>query len=884
MKLAVISMDAEFDRAHQRATMYAKLGRPNLIFDDDEIPHHLQQRVYNYVTGEGAPPLLSLPESATSGDWFEDLDEGSNFRNYLSLLEVRQWPEQAIQSIETTTRQIMNFLFDPSSDAPHKSGRERHGLVVGRVQSGKTANYAGLIARAADAGYTMVVVLAGLHNNLRKQTQVRLQKELVDPAREKTVQRRLVPKTNDEQDFQSVPDSTDLVAGRDRCNLFVIKKNVSPLSKLVGQLSSLSELDRMNHRLLVIDDEADHATINTKKSEHANPDLIGFEDVEDDEEDEAEITDATKINSLMRQLLGIFSHRAYVGYTATPFANVLINPTTVHDSLGKSLYPRDFIIALPKPQGYFGLEEFFPDVESETENLSSQIHMISHDEAMELRSLDEEYEDVRTADIPAGLRLAMMDYYLSGAMRLMRDQAPFHHSMLVHAKHTKSNQAPIFDRVQNVVEIWRTEIPSAYSADAIELRKQFQARWNATFLPLLKEKSEWVEVEKALIQFTLKGVLPRLINSDSGDDLEYEKHTNGLFVIAVGGNRLSRGLTLEGLCTTYFVRETKMYDTLTQMGRWFGYRHGYHDLVRLHLTSLLLEWFTWLSGVEKALLADIERYSAEKRSPKELGIRIRKHSAMLPTARNKMRHAKLLTIGHSSSIPRTLKFQFEEPDILNHNLASAASFVQNLNPEIAEQNPKNGTLLWRGVDPGYVLSLLQGYTPHSEDKKFNVEGIQKYIEEGLNVGELTRWSVALVGTNQGKYMAPFSKFGLDLNFPLPMRTRLRGTESVGEVYQATHMVLDLPGPTRRYREDGQTGPISFARMFKERRPENPLLLMYIIDPESAPEHELGSRTCLFRDGLEKIPPVGLVIVFPSSPNFENRDVAEYWALEDLQHD
>ena len=129
--------------------------------------------------------------------------------------------------------------------------------------------------------------------------------------------------------------------------------------------------------------------------------------------------------------------------------------------------------------------------------------------------------------------------------------------LLVHAKHTKSNQAPIFDRVQNVVEIWRTEIPSAYSADAIELRKQFQARWNATFLPLLKEKSEWVEVEKALIQFTLKGVIPRLINSDSGDDLEYEKHANGLFVIAVGGNRLSRGLTLEGLCNTYFVRETK---------------------------------------------------------------------------------------------------------------------------------------------------------------------------------------------------------------------------------------------------------------------------------------------------------------------------------------
>ena len=168
-----------------------------------------------------------------------------------------------------------------------------------------------------------------------------------------------------------------------------------------------------------------------------------------------------------------------------------------------------------------------------------------------------------------------------------------------------------------------------------------------------------------------------------------------------------------------------MYDTLTQMGRWFGYRHGYHDLVRLHLTSLLLEWFTWLSGVKKALLADIERYSAEKRSPKELGIRIRKHSAMLPTARNKMRHAKLLTIGHSASIPRTLKFQFEEPDILNHNLASAASFVQSLDPEIAEQNPKTGHFF--GERSTHVVASR---IHPIEDKKFNVEDIQSTSRKG----------------------------------------------------------------------------------------------------------------------------------------------------------
>ena len=205
------------------------------------------------------------------------------------------------------------------------------------------------------------------YNNLRRQTQQRLDDELcLLPIF--LSGRRLVPFTNSEQDYQSVAHSTLLTAQR-AMQLVRDQEKRQPTQKLHEQLTELSEYERMAHRLLIVDDEADHATINTKKTNEPNPDLpdaYGDESLtgEDDEERDAEISDATKINSYIRMILGLFTHRAYVGYTATPFANVLIDPDSVHSSLGRTLYPRDFIIALPKPEEYIGLQEFFPTASS----------------------------------------------------------------------------------------------------------------------------------------------------------------------------------------------------------------------------------------------------------------------------------------------------------------------------------------------------------------------------------------------------------------------------------------------------------------------------------------------------------------------------------------
>ena len=878
-------LDTEFLDAHERATRWMLLDHPEMILQDEKIPKALRLRVHAFVTGEGVSEHQSLP-ATPSEFWFRDTDQGSNFRNYLALLEQKKWPQRAIESIESSTRTIMNFLFDPTGN--DSASEERHGLVVGRVQSGKTANYAGLIARAADAGYTMVVVMAGLHNNLRRQTQQRLDEELCTPASSSPVERRLVPFTNPERDYQSVAHATHLTASEGRCNLFVIKKNVSPLKKLHEQLSKLSELERWSHRLLIVDDEADHATINTKPASEPNPDLpVGLEDEMDDEEDQdAEISDVTKINSYIRMILGLFKQRAYVGYTATPFANVLIDPDSVHPALGKTLYPRDFIIALPKPQGYIGLEEFFPSPDAEEELEHHLVHVIDREEALLLRELDASTEPEKSTDVPPALQRAMMDFYLSGAVRTLREPQHFHHSMLVHSKHTKSNQAPIFDRISSLVELWKTQLLHAYSAAGRALRTAFLERWDTTFAPHLHTNHDWNLVLEALLDFVREGVQTRLVNSDSSDELDYDAHPEGLHVIAVGGNRLSRGLTLEGLACTYFIRETKMYDTLTQMGRWFGYRPRYDDLVRLHTTGLLVEWFSWLAGVERALLSDIDRYQSDpegpRRTPKDLAVRILKHHAMLPTSRNKMRSARLLTNGLSASTPRTVRFRFDREDILTANLAAAAALVGELNPDDAESLPSTGTLLWRDVDPDYILSLVQGYQTHPEELVFDKEQVETYIKRKVNDEELSSWSVALLSSSTGRKTTPFEPWGIDVTIGLPTRTRIRGTDNIGELIQASHVVVDLPGPTSRYMRRGH---VSYPLMYKHRSPTNPLLLLYVLDPLHAPESDGGSRVPLFEEGSMSPPVVGLAMALPaSSAEADPSLIPEYWAVQGVSHE
>ena len=692
----MIFIDQEWYKAHSRAVSWITLNMKEQILTDPEIPDHLRERIWSFVNGDLGADSNTLP--GVSKEWYTDKSDDSNWARYCDLLNRKKWKDNVIQSIEKSTRKAMNFLFNPKQEQVDA----KYGLVVGHVQSGKTANYTGLIARAADAGYDVIIVLAGLHNNLRKQTQIRLERELMGTDKgglhvNKPEGPEWYPITTQDDDFQTMTNP-GFLSGNNPV-IAVVKKNVSPLTKLHDMFYGFSEEKRCKLNLLMIDDESDHATINTKNQE-INSELIDFDDYDEDEDDE-EITNATIINTRLRQILGLFPRSAYVGYTATPFANVLIDPEGDHDSLGKTLYPRDFIMALPKPKGHMGLNEFFPDNEEMDHTYASQVEIVPPEEAEELRNYEQGEERLLDFNIPTSLENAVIDYLLSGAARICRGHSNFHHSMLIHTRHTIRNQSPVADKVTALTDYWNNHLVNQYSSEGRILRERFRMRWEINFSTHELTNESWEEIEPSLMKFVQQKYTVMEINSNSEHNLDYDKHKNGLKVIAVGGNRLSRGLTLEGLSSTFFIRESRMYDTLTQMGRWFGFRPGYADLVRLHITPTLLEWFSWLTGVERELRSDVERYADTGLKPDALAVRILKHRKMLPTSRAKMRSAKAFAPGLGASSLRTKKFTLDSPEKLVANLRTISEFLSS----IGKYEDNNAGILWRDVDPDKIISF-----------------------------------------------------------------------------------------------------------------------------------------------------------------------------------
>ena len=863
-------MDTRWHDAHYRATLWINLGMKEKILEDPEIPEDLRERLWSFIHGDLGVDPSTLPSEAS--EWYKDKETDSNWMRYCDLLDRKKWPDKVCQSIEKSTRKTMNFLFNPKSSEVDS----KYGLIVGHVQSGKTANYTGLIARAADSGYNVIVVLAGLHNNLRKQTQIRLERELmgkdrtglhVNPPNEYD----WVKITTQEDDFQQLPDS-GFLSGNNPV-IAIVKKNVSPLTKLYEMFKDFSEEKRCKLNFLMIDDESDHATINTKKKD------FDYEWEEDDfdwdeEEEEQEISDATVINTRLRQIIGLFPRSAYIGYTATPFANVLINPEEEHESLGKTLYPRDFILALPKPDGHMGLNELFPDSPDMDQTYASQTWIVPNDEANELRSYENEENYIPDFDVPESLEISIIDFFLSGAARLCRGEENFHHSMLIHTRHTISNQSPIALKVESLTNYWNHHILNEYSLEGKKIREKIQERWESNFAihPLTNET--WGDIEFNLMRFIHDGYRVMEINSKSEHSLNYDDHSNGLKVIAVGGNRLSRGLTLEGLCSTFFIRESKMYDTLTQMGRWFGFRPGYADLVRLHITSTLLEWFTWLTSVEREIRADIERYSDTGLRPDALGVRILKHHKMLPTSRGKMRFAKSFTPSLGASSPRTKKFPLNNHQALIQNLQNTAMFLSNL----GEPEENSAGLIWRDVDPDLVISMLQGFTTHEDDDAFNKNDIINHINHRVVKGELSSWSIGLINNTQVDKIKPFSEFGYDYEFGLSTRSRLRGRDSIGELMQPIHFAMDLPGNLDKYR-DGVS--FSYSKMYQARDANNPLMLIYTINKDSeVSSQSKQAREKLFRDDQKKEHVIGLAIAFPETNETaeeRSQSARDFWA-------
>lgn len=545
---------------------------------------------------------------------------------YENFLLKEGWPPRLVQSLSDVTTRILGHLQDPLSEG---TTWNRRGLVIGHVQSGKTANYTGLIGRAADAGYKFIIVMAGIHNNLRKQTQERIDEAFIgrssDPDDRRTIGVGLDPGyphpatlTNVNEDFNknTAAKSGWKINDFSKPIILVIKKNVTTLTALhkwLKELNAAGDGRISDVPMLLIDDEADNASINTNKED----------------------LDPTRTNAMIRRILGLFAKSCYVGYTATPFANIFINPDAYDDDVREELFPRDFIYCLDAPTTYFGAEKVFLNEET------SQLIVRPIDDCEDLIPYTHK-RDYPITELPPSLYRAVDGFIIARAIRNLRGQSNKHCSMMINVSRFVPVQRAVRDflslREKKIREAVRAnymmpESVSSSNAHMQALKEAFNAEYaDAGFT--------WEQV-KAALNDVFDHLHLYVINSKSDEVLDYTKYEKegvGLTAIAIGGLSLSRGLTIEGLTVSYMYRNTKMYDTLMQMGRWFGYRPGFEDLCRVHLSRDSINWYSHIAQAAEELTQQVKRMRRDGLSPRQFGLYVMAHpDSLLITATNKMR-------------------------------------------------------------------------------------------------------------------------------------------------------------------------------------------------------------------------------------------------------
>ncbi|WP_422102625.1 Z1 domain-containing protein [Vreelandella sp.] len=619
------------EKAKQIAAIFGYTG---------DLRNIVTEAMESVVTRMGAGISLVDVNANHDDQWVhkrEDIDWVYT-RSYEEFLRNEGWPPQMVQSLSDVTTRILGHLQDPLSEG---TSWNRRGLVIGHVQSGKTANYTGLITRAADAGYKFIIVIAGIHNNLRKQTQQRIDEAFIgrssDPEDRRNIGVGLAPGyphpatlTNINEDFNknTAAKSGWKINDFSKPIILIIKKNVSTLTALHKWLKVMNAEggDRISDvPMLLIDDEADNASINTNKEE----------------------LDPTRTNAMIRRILGLFAKSCYVGYTATPFANIFINPDVYCDDVQEELFPRDFIYCLDAPTTYFGAEKVFLN-EKTSESIVRAI-----DDCEDFIPYSHKRDDP-VYELPPSLYRALDQFIVARAIRNLRGQAGKHCSMMVNV----SRFVPVQKAVRDFLSLREKKIREAVLAN-YAMPEEVSSR--NTYMQGLKQAFDaehadagftWAEVKSALIS-VFKNLHLYVINSKSDEALDYtryEKEGIGLTAVAVGGLSLSRGLTIEGLTVSYMYRNTKMYDTLMQMGRWFGYRLGFEDLCRVHLSHDSINWYSHIAEASEELVQQVKRMRRDRLSPSEFGFYVRSHpDRLLITAANKMRSGQKETVEQSFS-------------------------------------------------------------------------------------------------------------------------------------------------------------------------------------------------------------------------------------------
>ncbi len=649
------------------------------------------------------------------------------------LREVAGWSEESVQVLADSTEKVVERISNPERAEAYQA----KGLVIGYVQSGKTANFTGVIARAADAGYRLIIVLAGTTNNLRQQTQRRIDKELVgiefleheyanDDDYSAFLSHGTLPSTMGAFDWQRLTgpneDYQALRQGIESLNfprfdpslpfyhsvnlqhatarIMVVKKSPAILKKVAADLKRIKEQKKVrigDIPALIIDDESDQASVDTTKPSPQQR------------------KKRTATNRAIVGLLEELPRAQYIGYTATPFANVFINPEDAAD-----LFPKDFLVPLPRPKGYMGANDFH-DLEAEIPE-----GYLSNERAF-VRPVTGSDEQ------PENLQKALDAYVLSGAIKLFREkhvpQIRFkHHTMLVHHSQSTETHETVARTVDRLLE------NSGYDAGAGLQR--LQSLWTNDFLPISNEReTPWPlpSTFSELLPF-LGECLHRLRSGGrsvivvNGDHDAPDFDRDRIWKILVGGVKLSRGYTVEGLTVSYYRRVTRSADTLMQMGRWFGFREGYQDLVRLFIgtnepltrykKTNLFKAFEAVCRDEMEFRTELQRYAmpsdgSKPVTPMQVPPLVPAH-LLQPTATNKMYNAVIKSQNFGGKNIQSTLAPFRDEDVL-HNETAMKSLLQNRTLKIrslkvkTEKEALQNSSFVTEIEPDAIIEFLKTY-------------------------------------------------------------------------------------------------------------------------------------------------------------------------------
>lgn len=853
-----------------------------------------------------------LPGKKGSIDWA--------FWNRYKLHISKSLPPAAVDNVDDITDMILQALEDPQSNGPW----DRRGLVMGNVQSGKTANYTGLICKAADAGYKVIIVLAGLHNNLRSQTQIRLddgflgyRADIVTPEGgaftptgvgllNPGLKADSVTNRHNSGDFNKTAANQFAINPGGHPLLFVIKKNVSVLNNLLRWIRGSADMKdpvtgRKFHKdtpLLVIDDESDQASVDTN--------VVAYS--EDGQRDEEH--NPTRTNSLIRKLMYAFGKSAYVGYTATPFANIFIHERNKTNEEGEDLFPRSFIINIRPPSNYTGPARIFGIEEDESADLEGvsplPITRVIDDYAVK-RGItgvpsEEGVIDLRETEgwmpprllnttehipfyegeeeIPPSLRKALLAFILATTVREIREGQTCHNSMLIHVTRFTKVQGHVASQITQALRNVCTRLQHGDGVRTPTILQELKGLWDSDFVttsedPVFSSEGfdeplvlpSWTEVAADLCSVALS-IEVRAINGSAGDVLDYDNHMErGLNVIAVGADKLSRGLTLEGLTVSYFLRASKMYDTLMQMGRWFGYRNHYVDVCRLYTTDDLLDWFAHIAAASEELRLEFDYMVNVGGTPKDYGLKVRSHPVLLVTSAVKMRNGTTMRLTYSGDISETIMFD-TKPESIKENWDAASSFLTQL-PAATERASKNG-YTWSGIPSESILNFLEKYKSHPDARRADTRLIASYIRRQVEQDELIEWSVLLASSSKEghtKYPMPnIGELGLLYRAQYPetvtkgkysMRRLLNPPDEVvglsEEEYKEALAVTEKSWELDTRKNKSKNPPKTpSGKGIREARPKTKaLMILYPLD---------GIRVGL----TESLPVMGMAISFPYS--------------------